>query len=75
MELEIEENAEAALDHPADGFGPGDDEHFLADLERARARIETIGKRERMHRIGEIERDDDARTGIIHERFSFDLCR
>ena len=63
VKLEIEEDAEAALDHPAHGLGSGGDEHLLADLERAGRRIEPIGERQRVHRIGEIERDDHARVG------------
>ena len=45
------------------GSGPGDDEHLLADLERAGRGIEAVGERQRVHRIGEVERDDDARIG------------
>ena len=37
VELEIEKDAKAALDHPAHGLRTGDDEHLLADLERAGA--------------------------------------
>ena len=62
VELEVEKDAKAARDHPAHRLGSGDDEHLLADLERAGRRIEPIGERQRVHRIGEIERDDHART-------------
>ena len=66
VELEIEKDVEAALDHPAHGLGPGDDEELLADLERARRRIEPVGERQRVHRVGEVERDDDFRISITH---------
>ena len=59
VELEIEEDAKAALDHPAHRLRPGDDEHLLADLQRAMRRIEAIGERQRVHRVREVERDDD----------------
>ena len=71
VELEIEKDAKSALDHPSDRLRSGDDEHFLADLERAGARIEPIGERERVHRVRKIERDDHAWTGFIHWRVSF----
>ena len=35
VELEVEEDAEAALDIQRTGSGPGDDEQLLADLQRA----------------------------------------
>ena len=73
VELEIEEDAESPLDHPANGLRAGDDEHLLADFERAGAWIEAIRERERVHRIGEIERDDHARAGVIHGRVSFNV--
>ena len=63
VELEIEEHVEAALDHPAHRLGSGDDEQLLADLQPAVVRIEAFGEPERAHRIGEVERDDDARAG------------
>ena len=51
VELEIEKDAKAALDHPAHGLRAGDDEHLLADLERAGRGIEPVGQRERVHRV------------------------
>ena len=64
VELEIEKHVEAAIDHPPNGLGARDDKELLADFERARRGIEPIRERERMNRIGEVERDDD--FGIRH---------
>ena len=69
VELEIEEDAKSALDHPANRFRTGDDEQLLADLEPAGRGIEAVGQRERVHRVREIERDDDFRGIGHHDRY------
>ena len=65
MELEVEENAKAARDHPAHGLGAGNDEELLADLERARGGIEPVGERQRAHRLLEVEGDNHSR--VMHQ--------
>jgi len=66
VELEVEKDVEAAIDHPAHRLGTPGDEQFLAHLQSAIVRIEALGESERMHRIREIERDDDARVLFVH---------
>jgi len=66
VKLEVQKDIESALDHPTHGFGAGDDEHFLADLQRAGVRVEPVGQCQRVHRVGEVEGDDDAGCGEGH---------
>src|SRR4029079_13525088 len=69
VELEVEKYVEATLDHPAHGVRSRGDEQLLADLQPAGVGIKVFSEPERTHRIGEVERDDDARAwGGAHGR-------
>ena len=56
----------AARDHLAHGLGPRAHEELLADLEAAVARVEAMGERKRVGRVGKIKRDEHSRERRIH---------
>src|SRR5262249_19172896 len=62
VELEVEEDFEAALVQALDDGRAFGDEELLADLYSAERRIEARGQRERRVRAGHVERDNDALT-------------
>src|SRR5207237_8060656 len=64
--LEIEKQAKAPIDPATHRLGPCDHEQFLAHLQGAGTRVEPVDKRHRLRRIGEVERNDDARIRGIH---------
>ena len=69
VKLEIEKDAKAAVNHPPHRLWPGDHKQFFANFQRARRGIEPIHQRHGVRRIGEVERDNDARVDATHRRF------
>jgi hypothetical protein len=61
VELQVEEDAEAAFCEVFDERRPRGGEKLLADLDAALCGVEASGEAERSIRLGEIERDDDFR--------------
>jgi hypothetical protein len=60
MELQVQKYLEPATDQPADKRRPRSGEEFLANLDSAQSRIESVNQMLRGGRIRKIQRHDNA---------------
>src|SRR6185437_11867725 len=74
VELEVEEEAEAASDELAHDLRARSNDELLADLDRAAARVEPRGERERGLRVGKVQRDDHPRGGGFRRNHRASPC-